>query len=155
VGGISIPDSAAFQQQAIKEAGPGNRLPDPMSPLIVTREGSPVLASTVIGGGLHQRNIQVLANILEFGMNAQAAVLAPAFLLPDGTGRGSSARVTEGAFDKKVVDGVRALGQDVKELSLQARAAYIGYWAGIQFDPKTGLLQGAGTAELPSYAEGY
>src|SRR5262249_12693405 len=41
VGGISIPDSAAFQQAAMKEAGPGKRLPDPMCPLIVLHAGRP------------------------------------------------------------------------------------------------------------------
>lgn len=155
VGGISIPDSAAFQQEAMKEAGPGNRLPELMSPLIITRQGKPALASTAIGGGLHQRNMQVLANILEFGMDAQAAVDAPAILLPEGIGSRSNTRVSVGAFDRKVIEGVRALGQEVKELSPQEKAAYIGYWAGIQIDPTTGLLQAAGTAELPSYAAGY
>jgi hypothetical protein len=31
----------------------------------------PVLASTVIGGGMHQMNSQVLAGILEYAMDAQ------------------------------------------------------------------------------------
>ena len=60
-----------------------------------------------------------------------------------------------GTFDSKTLDGVRLLGQEVQELSLQEGAPYIGYWAGIQIDARTGLLQAAGTAELPSYAKGY
>ena len=155
VGGISIPDSASFQQDAMKEAGPGHRLRDPMSPLIITRQGKPVLASTVIGGGLHQRNVQVLAGILEFGLDAQASVDAPSLLLPAWKGTKCIARVSEGAIDKKVLEGVRLLGQEVEELSPQAGAAYIGYWAGIQIEPMTGLLRAAGTAELPSHAKGY
>lgn len=47
------------------------------------------------------------------------------------------------------------LGQEVKQLSEQERAAYIGYWAEIQIDPRTGLLHAAGTAELPCYTKGY
>ena len=155
VGGISIPDSGAFQQEAIKEAGPGKRLSDPLSPLIITRDGKPVLASTVIGGGMHQRNVQVLAGILDFGMDAQSSVDAPALLLPAGEGTRSIARVSKGAFDSKVLEGVELLGQEVQQLSPPERAAYIGYWAGIQIDPRTGLLRAAGTAELPSYAKGY
>ena len=155
VGGISIPDSAVFQQEAMKEAGPGKRLADPMSPLIITRKGKPVLASTVIGGGLHQRNVQALAGILEFGMDAQASVDAPSLLLPESSETRSIARVSQGAFDRKVLEGVRMLGQEVKEVSGHERGAYIGYWAGIQIDPGTGLLQAAGTAELPSHARGY
>jgi gamma-glutamyltranspeptidase / glutathione hydrolase len=155
VGGVSIPDSAAFQQEAIKEAGPGKRLPESMCPLIVTRQGKPVLASTVIGGGLHQRNLFALTDILEFGMDAQAAALAPAILLPEVSDGRSLARVSAGAFDHKVIEGVRALGQGVKEVSGQEKGAYIGYWVGVQIDPITGRLQGAGTSELPSYAKAY
>jgi gamma-glutamyltranspeptidase/glutathione hydrolase len=155
VAGISIPDSGAFQQEAIKAAGPGNRLPDPMTPMIVTRNGKPVLASTAIGGGLHQRNLQAMVNILEFGMDAQAAVDAPAFLLPKWTGPKPISQVAAGSFDQSVIDAVKRLGQEVKVLSLAEKAMYIGYWAGIQIDPTTHILKGAGTAELPSYAEGY
>ena len=88
VAGVSVPDSASFQQEAIKQAGPGNRLPDPMCPLILTRDGKPFLATSAIGAGIHERNVQVLANVLEFGMDAQAAVDAPAFLAPSGRSNG-------------------------------------------------------------------
>jgi gamma-glutamyltranspeptidase/glutathione hydrolase len=155
VAGVSIPDPAAFLQDAIKRAGPGRRLPDATSPLIITRDGKPVLASTAIGGGLHQRNVQVLANILEFGMNAQSAVDAPPFLLQEWTQNRAVAQVPRGAFDPKVLDEVRALGQPVNELSSEQSDAFIGYWAGIVIDPKTGIIRAAGTAELPSHAEGY
>ena len=104
---------------------------------------------------MHQRNVQVLAEFLDFGMDAQSSVDAPALLLPAGEGTRSIARVSKGAFDSKVLEGVELLGQEVQQLSPPERAAYIGYWAGIQIDPRTGLLRAAGTAELPSYAKGY
>ena len=155
VGGVSIPDSAAFQQDAIKQAGPGHRLPDPMSPTIVARDGRPVLASTAIGGGLHQRNIQVLAGVLEFGLDAQAAVDAPAFLLPDWTGGKTIAQVPAGAFDARVLEGVRALGQEVKELGPTGARDVHRLLGRDRHRPRKRRLRGAGTAELPSYAEGY
>jgi gamma-glutamyltranspeptidase/glutathione hydrolase len=155
VDGISIPDAAAFQQNEIKRSGPGRHLPNPMSPLIVLRDGKPILATTAIGGGLHQRNVQVLANVLEFGMDAQSAVDAPALLLPEWTEARAVAQVRDGAFDPKLLDEVRALGQEVKTLSPELAAMFVGYWAGVAIDPNTGNLRGAGTAELPSYAEGY
>jgi gamma-glutamyltranspeptidase/glutathione hydrolase len=155
VAGVSIPDPAMFLQDAINRAGAGKRLPDATSPVIVTRDGKPVLASTAIGGGLHQRNIQVLANILEFGMNAQSAVDAPAFLLQEWTKDRVVAQVPRGGFDPKVLDEVIALGQPVKELSPAQSDIFVGYWAGIAIEPKAGGIRAAGTAELPSYAEGY
>ena len=155
VAGISIPDPGAFLQDAIKRAGPGRRLPDATSPLIITRDGKPILASTAIGGGLHQRNVQVLANILELGMNAQSAVDAAAFLMQEWTENRVVAQVLRGAFDPQVLGELRALGQPVKELSPDQIDRFIGYWAGIAIDPKTGIIRAAGTAELPSHAEGY
>jgi gamma-glutamyltranspeptidase/glutathione hydrolase len=155
VGGVSIPDPGGFQQEGIKEAGPGKRLRESMSPTIITRNGKPILASTAIGGGLHQRNVQVLAGVLEFGLNAQASLDAPSLLLPEYKEGRSIARVSQGDFDRKVLDGVRLLGQEVKEVTGLDRGASIGYWAGIQIDPVTGLLQAAGTADLPSHAAGY
>jgi gamma-glutamyltranspeptidase/glutathione hydrolase len=155
VDGVSIPDSAAFQQKAIKEVGPGRRLPEPMTPLIIARDGKPILACTAIGGGLHQRTIQVLAGVLEFGQTAQAAVDAPAFLIPDWTDAKSVAQVPAKSFDTKVLDGVRSLGQEVRELGIEKRGMFVGYWAGIAIDPQSKRLHGAGTAEQPSYGEGY
>ena len=60
-----------------------------------------------------------------------------------------------GAFAPGVLEGVRSLGQEVKELGPRGRAMFIGYWAGIAIDPQSGRLRGAGTGELPSHAEGY
>ncbi len=97
----------------------------------------------------------MLANVLEFGMEAQAAVDAPAFFLPDWSTTKSIARIGEASFEKMLLDGVRELGQEVKVLSRNESGAFVGYWIGIQIDPKTGQLRGAGTAELPSYAQGY
>lgn len=155
VDGVSIPDSAAFQQKEILKAGPGRRLPDPMCPVVVLRDARPVLASTAIGGGLHQRNVQVLTNILEFQMNAQRAVEAPAFLTPDWDGKKLIAQVVRGTYPPMVLEGVRKRGQPIQELPKEAAGMAIGYWAGVEIDPETGVLRGAGTGELPSYAEAY
>ncbi len=155
VAGVSIPDSASFQQEAIKQAGPGNRIPDPMTPLIVTRAGKPILATSVIGAGLHQRNVQVLANIFDFGIDAQSAVDAPALLAPEWSENRSVTRVGAGSFDPVVLEGVRKLGHEVKVLPRPGCQAFAGFWVGIEIDPKTGHLRGAGTGEVPSYAEGY
>jgi gamma-glutamyltranspeptidase/glutathione hydrolase len=157
VGGVSIPDSAAFQQAAMEEVGPGKRLPDPMCPLIVLRDGKPVLASSAIGGGLHQRTLQVLSSVLDYGMDPQAAVEEPALLLPDFTAGKPVPRVESGQFSKELVGGVRALGQRVTEVSVQQAGAFRGYWVGVQIDPAGGVRRAVGTRKgpLPSRGEGY
>jgi gamma-glutamyltranspeptidase/glutathione hydrolase len=157
VGGISIPDSASFQQAAMKEAGPGKRLADPMCPLIVLHNGRPVLASSAIGGGLHQRTLQVLSSILDFRMSPQAAVEEPAFLLPEFTAGKPVPQVEPGQFSRKLLDGVQALGQRVKEVNAQQAGAFRGYWVGVQIDPAGGARRAVGTRKgpLPSRGEGY
>ena len=72
VGGVSVPDPAAFQQAQVKAAGPGGRLPDTMSPTIVLLDGKPVLATSATGSGLHEKTTQVLVDVLEFGADLPA-----------------------------------------------------------------------------------
>ncbi len=79
VDGVSIPDSACFQQHEIAQAGPGERLPDVMNPLIVLRGNRPVLASACVGSALHEVTIQSLLNVLDFRMPVDIAADAPMF----------------------------------------------------------------------------
>ena len=157
VGGISIPDAAAYQQEAIQRTGAGKRLPDPMCPLIVLKDGKPVLGSSAIGGGLHQKTLQVLTSVLDFGMDPQAAVEQPAFLLPAFSAGPPVAQVERGKFDGKLLDAARGLGQEVREISSQEAGAFRGYWVGVRISADSNLRRGVGTAQapLPSVAEAY
>jgi gamma-glutamyltranspeptidase len=107
VGGISIPDAGAFQQAAILETGAGKRLPESMCPLIVLKDDKPVLGSSAIGAGLHQQTLQVLTSVLDFGMDPEAAVEQPAFLMADFAASPPLAQVERGKFDGKLLDAVR------------------------------------------------
>jgi gamma-glutamyltranspeptidase/glutathione hydrolase len=157
VGGVSIPDAAGYQQAAIQETRPGERLADAMCPMIVLDGGKPSLGSSVIGGGVHQKTLQVLASLLDFGMDPQLAVEQPAFLLPAFPEGPPVAQVERGKFDAPVLEGVRALGQRISELSKQEADAFLGYWVGIQIAPTSKLRRGLGTRQspLPSVAAGY
>jgi gamma-glutamyltranspeptidase/glutathione hydrolase len=182
VDGVSIPDSACFQQRLMRQVGAGARLPDPMNPLIVARDGRPVLATSSIGSSLHEVTIQSLVNILDRGMEPRDAVLAPQFMSPvwttrrwkrgEAPARASAPRkrcapkrptrtlvpaqtVEPGNFSTRLLRGVRARGQAVY---LANDNPLLGYWAGIQIDPDTGALLGAVTSrrrESAAAAHGY
>ena len=157
VGGVSIPDSAAIQPDAVKRAGPGKRLPDPMCPFVVLKDGKPVLGSSAIGGGLHQKTLQVLSCVLDYQMDPQAAVESPTPLLPRfGAGR-PVARVQKDHFARKQLDAVVAVGQPVEEVGVTEAGAFRGYWVGVHIDPTTGTRRAIGTRKppLPSLGEGY
>jgi gamma-glutamyltranspeptidase/glutathione hydrolase len=157
VDGISIPEPAAFQQDAIQMAGPGHRLPDPMCPLIVLKNSQPILACSAIGGGLHQKTVQVLESIYDLGIDPQAAVELPAFMLPDFSAQVPTARVERGAFDAAVLASVRTMGQQVKEIPVEKAGPFRGYWIGVEIHGAGIPHRGIGTrqAPLPSVAEAY
>jgi gamma-glutamyltranspeptidase/glutathione hydrolase len=92
VDGVSIPDSASFQGPDIAQAGPGNHLPVGMCPLIVCRDGKPFLGSAAVGGGLHAKTLQMLANILDFGMDPKRRGYADLCRMGSRSGRGGRVR---------------------------------------------------------------
>jgi gamma-glutamyltranspeptidase/glutathione hydrolase len=172
VDGVSIPDSASFQQRAVDRAGPGNRLPGVVNPIIILRDGVPAVASSSIGSGLHEKAIQCLVNVLDYGMDPKTALDAPAFLAQDWTtvqqaqtslGRSTLdpgavqavEQVAVGDFDDDLLEAVRGMGLLVEELSFEEAGMAIGWWVGIVIDPETGTLQGGAPGRSGGYAEGY
>jgi gamma-glutamyltranspeptidase/glutathione hydrolase len=148
--GISIPDSAALQQEEIARAGPGNRLPEGTNPLIVLKHGKPFLASSAVGSGLWAVTLQNLINILDFGMDV-GAVVQPNTVGPSQTN--PDAEAVESGFSDSVLNGVRARGQRIEVLPDYQQN---GYWVGVQINPLLSYrLTGAASRTLPSFVEGY
>jgi gamma-glutamyltranspeptidase/glutathione hydrolase len=131
IDGISIPDSAWFQQKQILRAGPGKRLPDPTNPCIITRNGRPFLGSSSIGSSLHLQTIQSLYNVMEYGMGPNDAVASPAFMMGGWDGVGIS--TVEAEFDAGVIDEVEQLGVRVQPAPVRPR-----FWIAVMIDPETG-----------------
>jgi len=150
VDGISIPDSAALQQEEIARAGPGNRLPEGTNPLIVLKHGKPFLASSAVGSALWAVTLQNLINILDFGMDV-GAVVQPNTAGPSRTN--PDAEAVESGFSDSVLNGVRARGQKIEVLPDYQQN---GYWVGVQINPLLSYrLTGAASRKLPSFVEGY
>jgi gamma-glutamyltranspeptidase/glutathione hydrolase len=84
-GDTGIPLTERAQQFILVEGSPnelagGKRPRVTLSPTIVTEQGKPFLALSTPGGDNQEQSlIQLLFNVVEFGMNAQAAVEAPRF----------------------------------------------------------------------------
>ncbi len=142
VEGISIPDSAAFQQSAIAATGRGSRLPDPTNPGLVARSGKPVMTFGSIGSGLHIRTISSLVGVLDFGLTPQQAIDEPSIGCFEFGGI-DKLTVGTGEFSPEFLQALRDLGQDVSE-----NDPLRGYWIGIQIDPDTRELRGGSIREL-------
>jgi gamma-glutamyltranspeptidase/glutathione hydrolase len=94
---------------------PGKRMLSSMTPTIVTKEGRTVLVLGSPGGGrIITTVLQVLLNVLEFGMDVQEAVDAPRFhhqWYPD------SVMIEKQGFPADVVTALSALGHHVETVS--------------------------------------
>jgi gamma-glutamyltranspeptidase/glutathione hydrolase len=160
IDGVSIPDSASFQQAKIAEAGPGNRLAESTNPLLVLRNAKPVLASMAIGSGLHASMLHNVLNVLEFGLDPQSSADQPSPRGPplSRIQKGEAAPdyakevVGRGDFTPDVIEGVRAKGQAIE---LATGGAQLGYWIGIHVDPESGKLRGGVSRQLNGLVEGY
>jgi gamma-glutamyltranspeptidase/glutathione hydrolase len=158
VDGVSIADAGCYQQDLIRLSGAGNRLLDPTNPLIVMKDGQPFVAGASVGRGLHENTLQILINLLDYGVDPQAALEAPQFGKPDWDDQFNVSYLQaypEGEFATDVVAGVRALGQEVRIAPKPTLLPDWGWWISIKRDPKTGRLLG-GTGGLHNgLAEGY
>ncbi len=87
---------------------PGARLTTMMSPAIVLREGAPILA---VGSGgssrIRSAILQVISNVLDFGLPLTAAVNAPRIHFEQNTLQ------IEGGIPQSTVDAMRARGYNV------------------------------------------
>lgn len=157
VDGISIPDSANFQQQRIKDTGPGNRLPEETNPLIVFLNNQPYLASSTVGI-THYRLIAPLYNMLEYNKDVDEALEDPFLLLSDFSriwGRSVRERVIWGDFDNRLIRRVRWMGLRVWQIPVISHAQYRGYWVAIRIDPDNGNLKGITSEYMNGVVLGY
>jgi len=159
VDGVSIADPARFQQLPVARAGPGNRLPDPTNPLIVLKDGRPVLASSSIGTGLHEQTLQSVLNVLEYGMDPKSAVDTAQFVRPafaaTGTVKVGDQVVAEGDFAPALLDAVRGRGIGIAVLPVAQARGVSGGWVGVLLDPKTGRGWAAAPRHYNGWALGY
>lgn len=127
-------------------------------PALVTREGEPWLVFGVMGGDMQpQGHAQVLVNLIDFGMNVQAAGEAPRVehvgsATPTGLSereRGGSVEVEAGIPDS-VIEGLAARGHQVVPVERNG-----GGYQAILIDPDTNMLHGGTEARKDGAAVGY
>jgi gamma-glutamyltranspeptidase/glutathione hydrolase len=160
VDGVSVPDPAAFQQRLIAQTGPGQRLPDPTEPLIVTRDGKPFAALSSIGAGLHHKTVSVLLNLIDFNMGIKGAIDAPSLHSARYEADGSSKpQVFEGDFCGHLLAALKEMGLEVAVVPqptspLPRIHMMRGYVVGAAADPEGGF-QAVATDVMNGRALGY
>jgi gamma-glutamyltranspeptidase / glutathione hydrolase len=127
------------------QVAPGKRPFHTLVPAMVMKGGRPWLSFGVMGGDMQpQGHVQVLLNLIEFGMNVQEAGEAARYRL---TGSGVALEST--------------IGPDVRSaLSARGHAVRsgVGMWGGFQgilIDPKSGVLMGGSDPRKDGLAIGF
>ncbi|MCC5996094.1 MAG: gamma-glutamyltransferase [Oceanicaulis sp.] len=128
-------------------------------PAMVTRDGQGVMSFGVMGGSMQpQGHVQILVNMLDFGLNIQEAGDAARWR-HDGsspeTGRiGDVAGLGEVFVERGVPDDVRAELAARGHVIRPGDRSFGGYQA-IWRDPRTGVLHGASEMRTDGAAQGY
>jgi len=126
-------------------------------PAFVTKDGKPFFSYGVMGGAMQpQGHVQVLVNILDFGMNIQEAGDAPR-INHRGSSQPTGSKMTNGGtvqlesgFDYEVVRELRKKGHNV----VFSVGPYGGY-QGIMWDDKNKVYYGASESRKDGMAAGY
>ncbi len=137
---------------------PGKRPFHTIIPAMVTKDGSPYFTFGVMGGDMQpQGHVQVLVNLLDFGMGVQAAGDAPRIehvgsATP--TGKPESAKggtiLAEAGISDRIAQELEARGHVVKRTKVNS-----GGFQGIVIDPKTGVLRGGTESRKDGVAIGW
>ncbi len=138
---------------------PGKRPFHTIIPAFVTRQGKPWLSFGVMGGAMQpQAHVQIIMNLVDFGMNLQEAGDAPRIQhegSTEPTGQ-STAMLDGGEVNLEsgfAYEAVRALMRKGHKVSF-ADGPYGGYQA-ILRDPQTGVYYGASESRKDGQAAGY
>jgi gamma-glutamyltranspeptidase/glutathione hydrolase len=124
---------------------PGKRPMHTLVPAMVLKDGKPWLSFGVMGGDMQpQGHVQVLANLIDFGMNVQEAGEAPRVRHMAG------GLALESGIGPEARFGLERLGHRL----ITSLGAFGGF-QGILIDPKTGLLMGGSDPRKDGLAIGY
>ena len=124
---------------------PGKRPFHTLVPAMVMKDGRPWLSFGVMGGDMQpQGHVQVLLNLIDFGMNVQEAGEAPRF-------RHSSAGL---ALESAISPEAR-FGLDARGHRIITTIGTFGGFQGILFDQKTGVMMGGSDPRKDGLAIGW
>ncbi len=136
---------------------PGKRPFHTIIPAFVTKDGEPLISFGVMGGGMQpQGHVQIIVNLVDFGMNLQEA--GDAARMHHG---GSSQPTGERMHDGGIVNLESGIGEAVRrDLAwrghvIQHDVGLYGGYQAIYRDPETGVYAGASESRKDGHAAGY
>jgi gamma-glutamyltranspeptidase/glutathione hydrolase len=152
----------ALEEDHANVYAPGKRPFHTIIPGFVMKDGDPWLAFGVLGASAQpQGQVQVLVNLIDFGMNVQAAGdAARMFHTGSSTPRGKPQEEAGGrlylerAIGERIIDDMRWRGHNAEYVTSHLKS-YVGGYQGVIRDPQTGAYSGAAEMRLDGRAAGY
>lgn len=136
---------------------PGKRPFHTIIPAMVTKDGRPVFTFGVMGGDMQpQGHVQVLVNLIDFGMNVQEAGDAPR-LRHTGSAEPTGEAMTDGGLlhlEHGLADSV-LVELRLRRHNVGSSAVSYGGYQGIWIDWERGVLQGGSESRNDGCAVGY
>ena len=149
--------SFALDETHLNRLEPGKRPFHTIIPAMVTREGRPFFCFGVMGGDMQpQGHVQVLVNLIDFGLNVQAAgdaarIRHAGSAQPTGKPAEEAGEVTvESGITDAAVEALQQRGHNVR----RSRSGYGGY-QGIMIDWERGVLRAGSEVRKDGIALGY
>ena len=143
-----VPNMFGLLQSEANQIGPRKRPLSAMTPTIVLRDGKPYFALGSPGGPtIINTVLQVILNIIDFGMNLQQAIAMPRVhhqWMPD--------QIVYEPFglSRDTIEALRARGHAFAE-----RPRYMGDVQAIMIEPETGMRLGASDPRMDGRPVGY
>jgi gamma-glutamyltranspeptidase/glutathione hydrolase len=146
-----------LQAGRMNSYAPGKRPFHTIIPAFVTKDGRPFLSFGVMGGATQpQGHVQILLNIIDFGMNIQEAGDAPR-ILHSGSSEPTGETMTDGgavSLESGFPAGLSEQLQESGHVLRTARGEFGGY-QGIQYDVERDVYLGASESRKDGMAAGY
>ncbi len=131
---------------------PGKRSRSNESPIIILKDGKPYMAIGTPGSdGIWQHLVQVIVNVIDFGMDIQAAITAPR-MRSGGVEAGTEIKPLFSVEDRiptATMDALRAKGYEIRPIEQSGRVN------GIVIDPVSGFRLGGADPRENGYALGW
>ena len=123
---------------------------------MILKDGKPII---LIGGSAAETTMpgitQVLLNMLEFGLDPQAAIAAPRVIYGDALHWTGGTRV---GIDREIAavigDSLAAMGHDVVPIAEMPRPL-VGMVNAVAIDPETGTFVGGAEIRMDGHVSGY